>query len=403
MRLINTSTLGFGEFYDSSVPRYAILSHRWSSVSEDEVTFKEHRKGIDKAVGKPGWEKITQLCNLAKADGLAWAWIDTCCIDKRSSAELTEAINSMFNWYRGSTVCYAYLNDCTGPLDWQRSLWWTRGWTLQELIAPRKVIFYDRTWNKIGTKWNLGPAIEAVTGIPNVVLAGSEHQMYMHWSVAQKLSWAAGRETSRIEDRAYSLLGLFHVNMPLLYGEGAKAFERLQLEILQKYADESIFAWRPDPDPAHKAQLLLASDPDSFLDCADMQPSGTYASASRESAETTLRLLHPPRKTSWGIEIVANAHKLYPLQELVDAHGTVHPFLWAVTLTSAWNDRIRQLPCTIILIQHGPITFSYKRLECYQMSQARCFSLLQCRYNIGVEEKDRTFFLQYDADFGCEC
>jgi len=403
MRLINTGTGEFGEFYNNGIPPYAVLSHRWSSVSEDEVTFKEYRKGQNQHRGKPGWDKIRQLCILARADGLAWAWIDTCCIDKRSSAELSESINSMFNWYRNAAVCYAYLNDCTGPNDWQRSSWWSRGWTLQELIAPRKVIFYDRTWNLVGTKWSLGSAIEAITGIPNIVLAGSEHRIYMHWSVAQKLSWAAGRKTSRIEDRAYSLLGLFHVHMPLLYGEGTKAFERLQLEILQKYADESIFAWRPDPDMAHKAQLLLAPDPDSFLDCAYMQPSSSRVPTSREIAGSTVRLLDPPLKTSWGIKIVANAHKLYPLHELVDAHGTVHHFLWALTLTSAWNERMRQLPCTIVLIQHGPMAFSYKRLECYQMSQARCFYLLAQRYRIGAEEKDVTFFLQYDTDFGCDC
>lgn len=189
MRLINTRTLRFGEFYDSNIPQYAILSHRWSSSSEDEVTFKEYRKGEHKDLDKPGWAKIRELCTLAQADGLDWAWIDTCCIDKRSSAELTEAINSMFEWYRGSAVCYAYLNDCTVLDgndctmlddddcivldDWQHSSWWKRGWTLQELIAPRSVIFYDKAWNKIGTKRGLSPAIEAITGIPRVVLTGS--------------------------------------------------------------------------------------------------------------------------------------------------------------------------------------------------------------------------------------
>ena len=150
---------------------------------------------------------------------IRWA-VDTCCIDKSSSAELTESINSMYRWYQEAAICYAYLFDVqSGDMSsLSRSAWLTRGWTLQELIAPARVEFYSSTWDNLRTKASLKKEISAVTGIDVEVLEGADPDRF---SVTKRMSWASKRTTTRVEDRAYSLLGLFGVNMPMLYGEGA--------------------------------------------------------------------------------------------------------------------------------------------------------------------------------------
>ena len=167
---------------------------------------------------------------MAVADGFDYIWIDTCCIDKTSSAELSEALNSMYRWYQEAEECYAYLADVphnsinratgvTGP-SW-KSRWFTRGWTLQELIAPLSVIFLNSEWQEIGTKSNLQRDISEITGIPSSFLLGDDLR---HASIAQRMSWASKRETTRIEDLAYYLMGLFGIYMPMLYGEGERAY-----------------------------------------------------------------------------------------------------------------------------------------------------------------------------------
>lgn len=131
MRLINTTTYELKEFLDSEVPPYAILSHRWEN---EEVTFKEFNRCSSKDKAKEGYKKIKKACNQAAEDDLGYAWVDTCCIDKSSSAELTESINSMFRWYQKANVCYVYLSDVSGPDakgDLEHSAWFKRGWTLQ--------------------------------------------------------------------------------------------------------------------------------------------------------------------------------------------------------------------------------------------------------------------------------
>ncbi|KAH8668817.1 heterokaryon incompatibility protein-domain-containing protein [Xylariales sp. PMI_506] len=227
MRLIHTESLEVQEFFGDQVPDYAILSHTWG---KGEVTLQDMRLGTREVMMKPGFQKIQSTCTQALVDGHDWAWIDTCCIDKTSSAELSEAINSMYQWYSRAAVCYAYLSDFSElrPDDYpfEQSLWFTRGWTLQELIAPIKVVFYDRNWECIGTLDDaaLLGRVQAITSIPaeclRRVMPPSE------FSVAKRMSWAANRHCTRVEDVAYSLMGLFDVNMPLLYGEGDKAFTR---------------------------------------------------------------------------------------------------------------------------------------------------------------------------------
>jgi hypothetical protein len=244
MRLLNTSTLEFKDFFQP--PPYAILSHRWG---EDEVSFNDYENGNNR--DGPGYQKIISCCAFAQSRRRDWVWIDTCCIDKRSSAELSEAINSMWEWYGIAEECYAHLSDvsCSSegdPFDTvlgTPSAWFSRGWTLQELLAPRTVIFCDTDWKVIGRKNDaeILAEITKITSIPLRCLVS--HFSLNHAPVAQKLSWASRRVTTRTEDIAYCLLGLVGVNMPLLYGEGEKAFLRLQQEIIRQTDDESIFAW----------------------------------------------------------------------------------------------------------------------------------------------------------------
>jgi hypothetical protein len=228
----------------NDTPDYAILSHTWE---QQEVTFHDIAD-LGLAAHLNGFDKIKAACERAVEDELDWIWIDTCCIDKSSSAELSEAINSMFRWYKHSVICYAYLSDVPShddpeaPGSWfSKSRWFTRGWTLQELVAPHRVEFYNKDWTPIGCQRSLSSQISIITRIDTEVLTGKEQ--LERKSIAQKMSWASRRCTTRAEDMAYCLMGLFDVNMPLLYGEGSKAFLRLQEEILKRSNDQSLFAW----------------------------------------------------------------------------------------------------------------------------------------------------------------
>lgn len=265
MRLLNTNTLKFKDFFKP--PPYAILSHRWG---EDEVSFSEYESGSNR--DGPGYQKIISCCAFAQSRGRDWVWIDTCCIDKRSSAELSEAINSMWEWYGKAEECYAHLSDVSypslgGPFDTAlgtTSAWFSRGWTLQELLAPGIMIFCDADWKVIGQKKDAAilAEITKITSIPLRCLVS--HFSLNHAPVAQKLSWASRRVTTRTEDIAYCLLGLVGVNMPLLYGEGEKAFLRLQQEIIRQTDDESIFAWCNPKATLGRISGVLAPSIDHF-------------------------------------------------------------------------------------------------------------------------------------------
>ncbi|KAH9203855.1 HET-R [Leptodontidium sp. 2 PMI_412] len=222
------------EFFKSAIPEYAILSHTWEG---EEVTLEDLQNGT--GTKKAGYEKIRFCAEQAKRDGLQYFWVDTCCIDKLNSAELTEAINSMFRWYRMSTRCYVYLSDVSGTsvniddlaweLPFRKSRWFTRGWTLQELIAPTSVEFFCRESKRIGSKSSLEQQIHEITGIPKSALQGASLSQF---SDKERFSWIQPRQTKVQEDKAYSLLGIFDVRMPLRYGEGmANAFKRLEEEI----------------------------------------------------------------------------------------------------------------------------------------------------------------------------
>lgn len=247
MRLINTKTLELEEFYGTSIPSYAILSHTWG-LQKDEVSFQDWQSSREEASKKPGCSKIIGTCQQALSDTLRYAWIDTLCIDKTSSAELSEAINSMFAWYRNAAICYVYLSDLSKPIgdifsqeQFSASRWFTRGWTLQEPLAPYAVIFFSCEWIYLGSKDSLTTSISKITGIDPEYLLGPKN--VTDASVSEKMYWASRRTTTRAEDIAYCLLGIFDIAMPLLYGEGSKAFVRLQEEISRVYPDHTLFCW----------------------------------------------------------------------------------------------------------------------------------------------------------------
>jgi hypothetical protein len=308
----------FREPTSGEVPAYAILSHTWG---EEEVIYQDLEKGKDKSktVNKAGWRKLQFCAKQAAKDGLEYFWVDTCCIDKKSSSELTEAINSMYMWYESAAICYVYLVDLPGDCprlgethtckditeelvdcdtrvaelcatksvpvqsnlpptdedenegaglqqaDWVSRLagcrWFRRGWTLQELIAPKQLLFFGMDWNFIGSKLDLLYTLSDITGIDSIAL--SHRCNLAELSIAKRLSWAARRTTTRIEDTAYSLLGLLNINMTLLYGEGERAFTRLQEEIIRRSADSSVFAWFRGLENG-----LLAPSPACFRPCS---------------------------------------------------------------------------------------------------------------------------------------
>lgn len=287
---------------------YAILSHTWDA---EEVSFQDMQI-IETARQLKGFGKIELTCRQAIADGLRWAWVDTCCIDKKSSAELSEAINSMYRYYARSNCCYVFLSDVEvdpetakslpglgkGPAGLEDSRWFERGWTLQELIAPSCVKFFSKDWHYIGTKSTLAASLAAVTSIDERMLR--QKSKLADYTIAQRMSWAAGRETTRIEDQAYSLLGIFGVNMPLLYGEGARAFERLQREIMKDTDDHSIFLWRgrADDDDYDGSQDLpyadiLAGSPDNFDHARKIVFLEYYRSRPFEFTNSGLRITVP--------------------------------------------------------------------------------------------------------------
>lgn len=270
------------------LPRYAILSHTWE---KDEISLQELERVLDPELAndpktlavkaKAGFVKISRFVQLVATKEIPYAWADTCCIDKTSSADLTESINSMYRWYGDAVVCITYLVDVVSSVwtddgsdsEIARSRWFTRGWTLQELLAPSKVEFYNHSWIFLGSKHNHTKQIEDITGIHQKIL---EDNILSSTNVAQKMSWAANRTATRKEDMAYCLLGLFDVNMALIYGEGEKAFLRLQEHIAATSTDHSLFAWGVPSGQDDEAENLrsyrniFARSPADFRGCGEL-------------------------------------------------------------------------------------------------------------------------------------
>jgi hypothetical protein len=320
------------EFVDETVASYAILSHRWG---QDEVSLQEwnrvqeieakmrtitthvafraarhkndyyheslreqyHELEEEKAAvkRKVGYSKIVSCVEMARNQKISigeevhscsFVWIDTCCIDKTNSAELSEAINSMFRWYRNALVCLVYLADVPTNLGQdemeskiRKSNWFERGWTLQELLAPQSVKFFNQCWEFLFDKTEKRDLIKEITCIDVHVLL--DRDMLDVTGTAKKMSWAASRTTTRKEDLAYCLLGIFDVNMPLLYGEGDKAFVRLQEEIIRQSGDLSIFAWGYNSSMVNETHGIFAPSPAFFIGCSNVFGSGRQRGSSR--------------------------------------------------------------------------------------------------------------------------
>ena len=300
MRLLHARDLTLRDFVGNNIPVYAIVSHRWSEAELSYQTFlRDKEQYVSGSLQNYGWTKIVKAAKLALQDDVQWIWIDTICINKESSAELTEAINSMYDWYKYADICFVFLPDVHSdaedmpegsteptftaevdinihrPADYTpvpmyedefiQSDWFKRSWTLQELLAPGSVIFFDSKFQSLGTRNTLALLITKATSIPQAFLGGGT---WLRWDatkacVAERMKWASRRDATRNEDKAYSMLGLFQVNLPLLYGEGNRAFRRLQIEIIRETKDESILAWMSEmaliPGLASTGELSILS------------------------------------------------------------------------------------------------------------------------------------------------
>ncbi|KAF2164795.1 hypothetical protein M409DRAFT_67537 [Zasmidium cellare ATCC 36951] len=281
MRLLNKQTFEIESFLDDEVPPYIILSHRWSGAETSMQEFALQRR-LSRDQWSPGTAKVLTFCEHIRSYEEQYVWVDTCCIDKSSSAELQEAINSMFKWYHQAEQCVVYMHDVDvtagDPGDkhsrleaqLKRSQWFSRGWTLQELLAPRKIVFVDFRWTQMGSREDFKVILHQITRI-NPSYHGDPAKIHLA-PVAERMSWLSLRKTSRVEDMAYCMLGVFDVNMTMLYGEGSKAFIRLQKEIIQNIDDESIFVWQPVQNAADEKSCIpvLAPEAACFSVCREV-------------------------------------------------------------------------------------------------------------------------------------
>jgi hypothetical protein len=293
-RLINATTYKLEEFLESRPPSYAIVSHTWG---KDEIELRDFTDDPPNPSNLYRFHKIRVACEKAKKSNLSYIWIDSCCIDKTNMAELEVALQNMFQWYRNATICFAYLSDISmdGPqsprFQWHlgKCRWFTRGWTLQELLAPPEVVFFNMDWFMIGTRYLLRETLEDITGIDSSYMDPKWlPDLLAETPAAKIMSWMSKRETTRPEDMAYSLQGLLNVQMPICYGEGGKsAFYRLQTEVLSRYGDISLFAWwSPKADRLPYGYSLFTGSPRNFLNC------GRYRMAESWSP---LEIISPPK------------------------------------------------------------------------------------------------------------
>ncbi|KAJ5822355.1 Heterokaryon incompatibility [Penicillium robsamsonii] len=271
MRVLDTRSLKFVDFAEFPDKEYAILSHTWlRQALEDglwthsELEYKDmkgysasqlenfkNRGWEGSRLKKKGWEKIVGFCNLARRKKYQYAWMDTCCIDKSNPQETKRSIHGMWEFYTHAAVCYAYIQEVDMSNEKRRSdeafnsaKWFNRGWTLQELLAPKKLLYVDRNWREIGSR--------EVKGAPGTglsqLLREYVRKVPMENNLATQLSWAGPRNTTRVEDQAYSILALLQIKMDVDYNAGKLAFLQFQKELIKKYDDLSLLAWFSNPE-----------------------------------------------------------------------------------------------------------------------------------------------------------
>ncbi|KAI0699862.1 heterokaryon incompatibility protein-domain-containing protein [Cerioporus squamosus] len=326
MRLLDTTSGRFKIFQDPRAIRYAILSHVWAKPDRknrakympeqtyQEICKLEQETPANEPVLHKLSPKIQAACKIAQDHDFSYIWIDSGCIDKSSSAELSEAINSMFEWYRHANMCYAVLEDvedyetiaraALATSRFRNSKWFRRGWTLQELVAPHHVLFVSKGWKVIGTKAELADVVADVTLIRRDILLGELKLEDV--PVAERMSWASKRETTREEDEAYCLLGIFGIQMSPIYGEGRYAFIRLQEEILRQTADPTILAWG---FVASLSDHFSLPDPSSATVQVD---DFGYLSDEPDSAKTYLLALSPSSFESHSRMITMSTQPILP-------------------------------------------------------------------------------------------
>ncbi|CAI4218435.1 unnamed protein product [Parascedosporium putredinis] len=340
MRLINIETLELESFLYGTIPPYAILSHTWG---EDEVTFQEVTYRDKDLSTKRGWRKIP----------VRYLWVDTCCIDKTSSSELSEAINSMFRWYRESVICYAVLEDVqrtTGDEEKETAP--------PQLLAPRHLDFFDTNWDWLGSKADLSARISARTRIGEDVILSGE---WPFASIAQRMAWAAGRVTTRVEDMAYCLLGIFGVNMAMLYGEGDNAFLRLQEEIIHESDDHSIFAWDAAGKPDSVSRIgAFATSPALFADSADVEPStaaqSTTYSLTNRGVQISVPVVTLQQRPGESL-VVLSCYKASDVDSLIGIPAALDP-----TAGPAAYARLPAAPVSIPVRDHAQMQHSLRSI-----------------------------------------
>ena len=307
-------------FYDLDGIQYAMLSHCWCAVEEDKSLFNEVRdlsiEAAEKLQGHGGYQMVIGGCNKARADGIDWLWAAPCCIPWENETDLCEAMNAMYRWYANSKRCYAYLHDVNAYSSSERtslnnSKWFLCAWTLQGLIAARDMEFVDSCWNKIDNKTNMISALTDITGIPQIVLTHGLPRPHHSCrpSVAQIMSWAASRQTRRVEDQAYSLIGLFGTPMDIRYGEKENAFQRLQEAIINEYNDHTIFAWF---DHVRRGSVL-ADNPGCFLGSFDVikrDPSVVFPPKRPPDIVHLRSFGRPKRALKYGCQLVSQSQTL---------------------------------------------------------------------------------------------
>ncbi|KAJ1323028.1 HET domain-containing protein [Microdochium nivale] len=372
MRLINVDTLRIEEFFEHQAPRYAILSHTWGASEVSLQAFEATYDQPDSPTrSSSGYRKIFRACNQASDLGSRYCWVDTCCIDKTSSAELSEAINSMFRWYRQAAVCMVFLEDYIHPPKTNAATfrpkieccrWFTRGWTLQELIASNNVRFYDINWCYIATKVDLNAQLSNITKIDAEVL--SVPGAVFERPAACRFSWAARRVTTRIEDQAYSLMGILDVNMPLIYGEGASAFRRLQQEVLLKHDDPSLFVWCGAPGPIDQFQRMIALDVSYFNNCEPIRwldPTGEFRGAQPgPSFAITTRGIRI-RRPNLTIGRASNGRVLQPYALVLE---TLLDHAFPLDGRDVEGLSVLKAPMLLTLYKVGPATYARRQVPC---------------------------------------